>query len=130
MQEAGEGESREKWTRAECCVGVLNDRWDRQHLFTRRLCAIKMQVNSVTECAHHEDDGSVVTQAQSPQLSRSAVGQRQLLCLARALLQDARILCLDEATANVDRVTDARIQRALRQAASERGCTLLVIAHR
>ena len=42
-----------------------------------------------------------------------SAGQRQLMCLARALLVDPAILLLDEATANLDLSTEARVQRAM-----------------
>ena len=49
---------------------------------------------------------------------------------SRALLTDAKILALDEATANVDRLTDSLIQESLRALIAEKSKTLLVIAHR
>ncbi len=57
-----------------------------------------------------------------------SAGQRQLLGLARALLVDPAILLLDEATANLDLATEARVQRAMGLVAS--GRTTLLIAHR
>lgn len=57
-----------------------------------------------------------------------SVGQRQLLSIARAVLADPRILILDEATANIDTVTEALIQEALENLLRQR--TAIVIAHR
>ena len=55
-------------------------------------------------------------------------GERQRLSIARAALRDPRILVLDEATSNLDNVTEARIQRALERLME--GRTTLAISHR
>ena len=60
--------------------------------------------------------------------ARCRPAQRQLICLARALLVDPAILLLDEATANLDLGTEARVQRAMGVVSRDR--TTLLIAHR
>src|SRR5699024_4723980 len=55
-------------------------------------------------------------------------GQRQLITIARALIKDPSILVLDEATTNIDTITEVAIQEAL--ARLMKGRTSFVIAHR
>jgi ABC-type multidrug transport system fused ATPase/permease subunit len=57
-----------------------------------------------------------------------STGQRQLLCLARAMVRNRPILIMDEATANVDGATDARMQEIVRTDFSK--LTTITIAHR
>ena len=55
-------------------------------------------------------------------------GQKQLLTIARAVLADKPLMILDEATSNVDTLTEHRIQRAM--SFLMKGRTSFVIAHR
>ena len=57
-----------------------------------------------------------------------STGQKQLLSIARTILTNPSLLILDEATSNVDTVTEARIQKAMD--AVVQGRTSFVIAHR
>jgi ATP-binding cassette subfamily B multidrug efflux pump len=57
-----------------------------------------------------------------------SVGERQLVSFARALVGDPEFLLLDEATASVDPLTEAIIQKALERLLQ--GRTALIIAHR
>ncbi|WP_164669442.1 ABC transporter ATP-binding protein [Virgibacillus doumboii] len=64
-----------------------------------------------------DQDGSGISQ-----------GQKQLITIARAILADPSILILDEATSNIDTVTELKIQDALKRLMQ--GRTSFVIAHR
>jgi ATP-binding cassette, subfamily B, bacterial len=57
-----------------------------------------------------------------------SAGQRQLVALARALLVDPVVLLLDEATANLDLATEARVAQAMGLVSN--GRTTILIAHR
>lgn len=55
-------------------------------------------------------------------------GQKQLIATARAMLSDAKMLILDEATSNVDTMTEVKIRRAMLRLMQ--GKTCFIIAHR
>lgn len=57
-----------------------------------------------------------------------SVGQKQMMSIARTILTNPDLLILDEATSNVDTVTEEKIQAAMKNALHNR--TSFVIAHR
>lgn len=64
-----------------------------------------------------DQDGSGISQ-----------GQKQLLTIARAFIAEPTILILDEATSNIDTITELKIQEALKHLME--GRTSFIIAHR
>lgn len=72
------------------------------------------------------DDGyDTIVSESNPLMS---VGQKQLISIARTMLVDPDLLILDEATSNVDTVTENLIQKAMDEVTV--GRTSFVIAHR
>ncbi len=59
---------------------------------------------------------------------RLSGGERQRLAIARAFLKDAPVLILDEATANLDHVTEKEIMQTILGGAQQR--SILMITHR
>lgn len=55
-------------------------------------------------------------------------GQRQRLAIARALLKKPEILILDEATSNLDAITEQALDKSINE--FEKNMTIIIIAHR
>lgn len=83
----------------------------------------------IAECDHFittlPDGYDMVINEEANNLSQ---GQKQLLTIARAMVANPKILVLDEATSSVDTLTEARIQKAIKNLMKNR--TSFVIAHR
>ena len=60
--------------------------------------------------------------------SNLSKGQKQLITIARAILLDRPMVILDEATSNVDTMTEKMIASALKELTSDKTC--FIIAHR
>ena len=57
-----------------------------------------------------------------------SAGEKQLICICRAILRKNKIVVLDEATANIDIVTEQKIYKLIDEAFSD--STVMTIAHR
>jgi len=55
-------------------------------------------------------------------------GERQLICICRAVVRKSKVIVMDEATANIDVVTEQKIQALIAKEFSS--ATVLTIAHR
>jgi len=60
--------------------------------------------------------------------SNLSVGEKQLVCICRAILRKNKIVILDEATANIDVVTEQKILSLINEEFQE--STVITIAHR
>lgn len=104
----------------------------RENIRYGRLDATDEEVEEAAKLAHAHDFIIKLPQGYDTVLSEDggglSQGQRQLIAIARAILANPRILILDEATSNVDTVTEKYIQKAMLNLMS--GRTSFVIAHR
>lgn len=57
-----------------------------------------------------------------------SIGQKQLISFMRAILREPKLLILDEATANIDTVTEAELNKTLEALPAD--TTKIIIAHR
>ncbi len=116
---------------------VLQDTWlfsgtIMENIRYGRLEATDEEVIAAAKAAHADHFIQTLPGGYEMELNEAAdnisQGQRQLLTIARAFLADNPIMIFDEATSNVDTLTEHRIQRAM--AKLMKGRTSFVIAHR
>jgi subfamily B ATP-binding cassette protein MsbA len=94
--------------------------------------ATDAEVESAARAADIHDDLAVLPQGYATLLGVGgrllSGGQVQRLSVARALLKNAPLLILDEATSNLDSISELKVQAALERLM--KGRTTIVIAHR
>lgn len=82
----------------------------------------KAQLDSLLEGANPLD--KMITEGGANMSS----GEKQLICICRAILRKSKVIILDEATANIDVVTEQKIQELITE--NFKDSTMLVVAHR
>ena len=75
-----------------------------------------------------EEDGKGLKFKVQEEGKNLSIGERQLICIIRAILRCNKIVILDEATANIDVVTEQAIQKLINE--EFKGATVICIAHR
>nr|WP_121272735.1 ABC transporter ATP-binding protein [Pedobacter schmidteae] len=90
------------------------------------------QLEEVIKTAHLEDllalfDKGLETEVNSSS-DNISLGQKQLIAFMRAVLRNPQLLILDEATANIDTITEKLLSDILKKLPKE--TTLVIIAHR
>jgi ATP-binding cassette, subfamily B, bacterial MsbA len=97
-----------------------------------RPAASREQIVAAAKAAHVDEFASKLTDGYDTVVGERGAslsgGQLQRITIARAILKNASLLILDEATSNLDTVSEGLVQEAL--ANLSRGRTALVIAHR
>ena len=97
-----------------------------------RICATDEEVISAAKKAHAHEFIEKLSQSYDSLVGERGVklsgGQRQRIAISRAILKNAPILILDEATSQLDSVTESLIQESLWELMQNK--TTIVIAHR
>lgn len=97
-----------------------------------RLNASDSEVVEAAKCAYAHEFISKLSKGYNTLVGEKGVklsgGERQRIAIARAILKNAPILILDEATNQLDSLTEKQIQESLDQVMQDK--TVLVIAHR
>ena len=99
-----------------------------------RVSATDAEVMAAARAAGIHDDILEMEAGYDTRLGRGgtsrgiSVGQKQRICIAAALLKNAPLLFLDEATSNLDSVTERSVQDAIERLMA--GRTSFVVAHR
>ena len=75
-----------------------------------------------------EEDKEGINMQISEGGSNLSSGQKQLICLCRAALKRNQIVILDEATSNIDVITEQHVQQLIHSEFKD--CTMITIAHR